>query len=89
MAYRIVITTYMQCFTKSGITLAEQWAWGRLKRVVVSLQKMCLDVSCGEKDPYFVYNIDKISAYTRSTDESTVRAKWASERWFLQQEQNG
>ena len=28
MAYRIVITTYMQCFTKSGIILAEQWAWG-------------------------------------------------------------
>ena len=41
----------------------------------VSLQKKCLDVSCGEKDPYFVYNIDQISAYTRSTDESTVRAK--------------
>ena len=41
----------------------------------VSLQKKCLDVSCGEKDPSFVYNIDQISAYTRSIDESTVRAK--------------
>ena len=41
----------------------------------VSLQKKCLDMSCGEKDPSFVYNIDQISAYTRSIDESTVRAK--------------
>ena len=43
--------------------------------VGVSVQKKCLDVSCGEKDPSFVYNIDQISAYTRSTNESTVRAK--------------
>ena len=51
----------------------------------VSLQKKCLDVSCGgENDPYFVYNIDQILAYTRSAYESIVRAKWASERWFLQ-----
>ena len=51
----------------------------------VSLQKKCLDVSCGgEKDPYFVYNIDQILACTRSAYESTVRAKWASERWVLQ-----
>ena len=42
----------------------------------VSVQKKCLDVSCGgEKDPYFVYNIDQILAYTRSAYESTVRAK--------------
>ena len=44
-------------------------------RVRVSLKKKCLDVSCGEKDPSFVYNTDQISAYTRSIDESTVRAK--------------
>ena len=42
----------------------------------VSPQKKCLDVSCGgEKDPYFVYNIDQILAYTRSAYERTVRAK--------------
>ena len=27
----------------------------------VSLQKNFLDVSCGEKDPYFVYDIYQIS----------------------------
>ena len=54
MAYWIVITTYMQCFTKSGSEY-------RGRGVGVSLQKHFLDVSCGEKDPYFVYDMYQIS----------------------------
>ena len=49
----------------------------------------CLDVSCGEKDPFFVYNIDQISAYTRSTDESTVRAKVSFRTMVFAKKKNG
>ena len=57
--------------------------------VGVSLQKKCLDVSCGEKDLSFVYNIDQISAYTRSTDESTVRAKVSFRTMVFAKKKNG
>ena len=33
--------------------------------VGVSLQKKCLDVSCGEKDPSFVYNRPNFCLYKK------------------------